>query len=431
MAHHEGEATAAERAMEVLSEEGLGGMARAVELLLNEAMKLERAGFLGAAPHERTAERVGHANGFKPKALNTRLGRLGLAIPQVRALAGREPLSWYPQSLERGLRSERALKLAVAEMYVQGVSTRKVTEVMEQLCGLEVSSAQVSRATALLDGELAAWRERPLPRCTDLVLDARYEKVRHGGAVVDCAVLLAMGVREEDGRRVLLGVSVSLSEAEVHWRTFLESLQARGLVVTRLVVSDDHAGLRAARRAVFPNLPWERCQFHLQQNAQGYVPRVSMRAEVARDLRAVFNATDRGEADERLAKTIAKYRATAPALSAWMETAVPEGLTVFLVPEAQRRRLRTTNGLERVNRELKRRTRVATLFPNEASLLRLISALGAEISEEWETGRIYLAPEPQRDHTPEGDARGCVRSHDRQAGRSTGTPGKTIRHRTA
>jgi len=431
MAHHEGEATAIERVMEVLSECGLEGMAKAMELVLNEAMKLERAGFLGAAPHERTAERIGYANGFKPKTLNTRLGRLGLAIPQVRGLSGREPLSWYPQALERGLRSERALKLAIAEMYVQGVSTRKVTEVMEQLCGLEVSSAQVSRATAELDGELSAWRERPLPRCTDLVLDARYEKVRHGGAVVDCAVLLALGVREEDGRRILLGASVSLSEAEVHWRAFLESLKDRGLEVARLVVSDDHAGLRAARRAVFPNLPWERCQFHLQRNAQGYVPRVSMRAEVARDLRAVFNATDRAEADERLAKTIAKYRGAAPALAAWMETAVPEGLTVFLVPEAHRRRLRTTNGLERVNREIKRRTRVATLFPNETSLLRLVSALGAEISEEWETGRVYLAPEPTCDQIPAGEPRGCAGSHDRPMGRPVGTSGKTTRHRTA
>lgn len=431
MAHHEGEATAIARAMEVLSEYGLEGMAKVVELLLNEAMKVERAGFLGAAPHERTAQRIGHANGFKPKTLSTRLGRLGLAIPQVRGLSGREPLSWYPQALERGLRSERALKLAIAEMYVQGVSTRKVTEVMEQLCGLEVSSAQVSRATAELDRELLAWRERPLPRCTDLLLDARYEKVRHGGAVVDCAVLLAMGVREEDGRRILLGVSVSLSEAEVHWRAFLESLKGRGLEVTRLVVSDDHAGLRAARRAVFPNLPWQRCQFHLQQNAHGYVPRVSMRTEVARDLRAVFNATDRGEADERLAKTIAKYHPTAPALAAWMETAVPEGFTVFLVPEAHRRRLRTTNGVERVNRELKRRTRVATLFPNEASLLRLVSALAAEISEEWETGRVYLAAEPPRDKVPEGEPRGCVRSDDRQGDRTVGTPVKTYRHQNA
>ncbi len=430
MAHHEGEATAIERAMEVLSEHGLEGMAKAVELLMNEAMKLERAGFLGAAPNERTAERLGHANGFKPKALSTRLGRLGLAIPQVRALPGQEPLSWYPQSLERGLRSERALKLAVAEMYVQGVSTRKVTQVMEQLCGLEVSSAQVSRAAAELDGELSAWRERPLPRCTDLVLDARYEKVRHGGAVVDCAVLLALGIREADGRRMLLGISVSLSEAEVHWRAFLESLKRRGLEVTRLVVSDDHAGLRAARRQVFPNLPWQRCQFHLQQNAMGYVPRVAMRAEVARDLRAVFNAGERAEADERLAKTVEKYRSTAPALAAWMETAVPEGLTVFLVPEPHRRRLRTTNGLERVNREIKRRTRVASLFPNEASLLRLGSALAAEMSEEWETGRVYLAPEAPRDELPGGGSRGGPGSGDLDEGRAGATPRKSIRHRS-
>ena len=185
--------------MEVLSEEGLGGMGKALELLLNEAMRAERAAFLGAVPNERTTERVGHANGFKPKTVSTRLGKLALAIPQVRALPGREALSWYPQALERGERSERALRLAVAEMYVQGVSTRKVTAVMEQLCGLEVSSAQVSRATAALDAELAAWRERRLPRCTDLILDARYEKMRHGGAVVDFALLLAMGCGRRTG----------------------------------------------------------------------------------------------------------------------------------------------------------------------------------------------------------------------------------------
>jgi len=277
----------------------------------------------------------------------------------------------------------------------------------------------VSRAAAELDAELSAWRERPLGRCLYLVLDARYEKVRHGGSVVDCAVLVAMGVREEDGKRMLLGVSVSLSEAEVHWRAFLESLKKRGLEVTTLVTSDDHAGLRAARRAVFPNVPWQRCQFHLQQNAQAFVPQVALRPEVARDLRAVFNALDRAEADERLAKMVEKYQRPAPKLAEWMETNVPEGLTVFVLPEAHRRRLRTVNGLERVNRELHRRTRVATLFPNEASLLRLVSAMAAEISEEWETGRAYLAP-PQEDL--EGGSRGCPRSHDLDPGRSRSTP---------
>ena len=394
MAHHENEATALEQVLEVLSEHGLGGMAQAMETLLNEAMRLERSAFLGASPGERSSERVGHANGFKDKSLRSRVGTLSLRIPQVRPLPGGAPIAFYPKSLERGLRSERALKLAIAEMYVQGVSTRRVTEVTRELCGLEVTSTQVSRAAAELDEQLQAWRERPLGRCPYLVLDARYEKVRHGGSVVDCAVLLALGVRQ-DGKRTLLGVSVSLSEAEVHWRSFLESLRKRGLEVTHAITSDDHAGLRAARRAVFPNVPWQRCQFHLQQNAQAYVPQVAMRPEVARDLRSVFNATDHAEAEERIGKLVARYLPSAPKLAEWIEANLPEGLTVFALPEPHRRRLRTVNGLERLNRELHRRTRVATLFPNEASLLRLVSALAAEISEEWETGRIYLTLESE------------------------------------
>ena len=395
MAHHETQPTAIESVLELLSEYGLGAMAEAMQTLLNEAMRLERSEFLRASPGERTEERAGYANGFKDKAMRTRIGEFALRIPQVRPLPGGEPLGFYPKSLERGLRSERALKLAIAEMYVQGVSTRRVTEITRELCGLEVTSTDVSRAAAELDAELSAWRERPLGRCAHLVLDARYEKVRHGGSVINCAVLVAMGVREEDGKRMLLGVSVSLSEAEVHWRAFLEGLRKRGLEVTKLITSDDHAGLGAARSAVFPNLPWQRCQFHLQQNAQHYVPQVSMRPQVARDLRSIFNAADRGEANERLAKVALKYRKPAPKLAEWMETSVPEGLTVFALPEPHRRRLRTTNALERLNRELHRRTRVATLFPNEASLLRLVSAMAAEISEEWETGRLYLNPESE------------------------------------
>jgi putative transposase len=395
MAHHEEQPTAIESVVELLSEHGLGAMAEAMQTLRNEAMKRERSEFLRAGPGERTDDRTGYANGFKGKALRTRVGALALRVPQVRALPGGEAPGFYPKSLERGLRSERALKLAIAEMYVQGVSTLRVTEVMRELCGLEVTSAQVSRAASELDGQLQAWRERPLGRCAYLVLDARYEKVRHGGSVIDCAVLVAMGVREEDGKRMLLGVSVSLSEAEVHWRGFLEGLRQRGLEVTKLITSDDHAGLRGARRAVFPNLPWQRCQFHLQQNAQAYVPNVALRPQAARDLRSVFNTAERGEAEERLAKVVDKYRRPAPKLAEWMEANVPEGLAVFAVPEPHRRRLRTTNALERLNRELHRRTRVATLFPNEASLLRLVSAMAAEISEEWETGRIYLNPESE------------------------------------
>jgi transposase-like protein len=369
-----------------LAQHGFDGMAQAIQTLLNEAMKLERAAALGAMPYERTDERRGYANGFKPKTLSTRLGKLQLAIPQTRGV------EFYPSALERGERSERALKLALAEMYVQGVSTRKVAEITRELCGSEVSSSQVSRAAELLDEELSAWRNRPLGAMPYLILDARYEKVRHGGSVIDCAVLLAISVTP-DGQRSVLGVSVSLSEAEVHWRAFLQSLIERGLHGVQLIVSDDHAGLKQARKACFPGVPWQRCQFHLVQNAMSHVPKVTLRGEVAGDLRAVWNAPDRHEAERQLGLVVSKYQATAPGLAAWLEANAPEGLTVFALPAAHRRRLRTTNAIERLNQEIKRRTRVATLFPNEASLLRLVSAILQETSEDWETGKVYLAME--------------------------------------
>jgi transposase-like protein len=387
---HPEEGTPIGAALEALVESGLDGMADAMQILFNEAMKVERNAFVNAEPYERTAERRGHGNGFKPKTVKSRVGELSLRIPQVRGAT--EP--FYPKSLERGLRSERALKLAIAEMYLQGVSTRRVRAITEELCGVEVSSTEVSRAAGLLDAELGAWRERALGEIRHLVLDARYEKVRHGGSVVDAAVLIAKGVRAEDGRRSILGVSVSLSEAEVHWRSFLEELQDRGMRGVRSVTSDDHKGLRAALTARLTGVKWNRCQFHLQQNATAYVPRTDMRAVVAADIRSVFNSADGVSARERLAQVVEKHRAKAPRLAAWMEENIPEGLTVFDpelgLSEAARKRLRTTNGLERVNKELKRRTRVATLFPNEASLLRLVSALLMEISEEWETGRAYI-----------------------------------------
>jgi len=217
------------------------------------------------------------------------------------------------------------------------------------------------------------------------------------------AVLIAVGISPE-GKRQILGVSVALSEHETHWREFLRSLVERGLSGVRLIVSDDHEGLKAARQAVFGSLPWhqsqrsceqgQRCQFHLQKNAQAYVPKQEMKAQVAADLRAIFTASDRSTAEALLRAAVARYQASAPKLSAWMETNVPEGLTVLSAIgqayESHRRRLRTTNGLERVNKEVKRRTRVATLFPSEASCLRLVAAVLMEISDEWEAGKAYL-----------------------------------------
>jgi putative transposase len=373
-----------ESVLELLLEEGLEALPEMLRILLNSAMQVERQRYLGVAPYERAEARQGHANGYKPKTVQTRVGTVQFAIPQVREGG------FYPQALEKGLRSERALTLALAEMYVQGVSTRKVKAITEQLCGCEVSSSQVSRASAQLDAVLEAWRQRPLGRTPYLYLDARYENVRQDGQVRDAAVLLAVGV-EAQGQRRVLGLSLSLSEHEVHWRAFLQSLLARGLSGVELITADAHEGLAAARRAVFGGVPWQRCQFHLQQNAQAYVPRHELKAEVAANLRAIFNAPNRSEAERLLAHTAAKYTQSAHRLAEWLVQAVPEGLTVFAFPTAHQRLLRTTNGLERLNQELRRRTRVVGIFPNEAAGLRLISALLMEKDEEWQATRAYLS----------------------------------------
>jgi putative transposase len=303
---------------------GLDGAGEALRILVNEASKIERAHFLNAQPHERTTERIDYANGFKPKTVMTRLGEQTFDVPQVRGGG------FYPSALEKGSRTEQALHLALAEMYVQGVSTRKVCDILVKLLGPEVSisSTQVSRAAQSLDAGLAAWRERPLDETPYVFLDARYERVREAGQLVDCAVLLAVGVTK-DGKRRVLGVSVALSEAEVHWRAFLDSLIRRGLKGVKLIVSDDHAGLKAARRATLPSVPWQRCQFHLQQNAQAYVTRLDQRKPVAQRIRAIFNAPDKCEAERLLRQALDAWNTEAPKLAQWAEENLPEGFTVF------------------------------------------------------------------------------------------------------
>ncbi len=371
--------------MEIIIEQGFGGMDQAMTIIINEAMKIERAKALQANAYERTPERLGRANGYKPKNVKSRLGNLGLQIPQVR-----DGVDFYPSALEKGERSERALKLSMAEMYIQGVTTRKVSSVLEKLCGLSFSSSDVSRASALLDTELELWRNRPIGKVEYLIIDARYEKVRIAGSVVSCAVLVATGVLA-DGTRSVLGVSVSLSEAEVHWREFLLSLKKRGMHGVKLVTSDDHSGLKAALQSSLPGVPWQRCQTHLQRNAAAYVPKLDMREGVAADIRSIFNAPNREEADRLLGKIVESYSKTAPRLAVWMEENIPEGLAVFAMPKNHRLRLRTSNMIERLNREIKRRTLVSSLFPNEASLLRLVSAVLMEVSEGWESAkRAYL-----------------------------------------
>ena len=364
-------------------ESGLAYIPELIRVFFNTVMLAEREQYLGASAYERSEQRKDYANGFKPKTVTTSHGNITFDIPQVRNG------EFYPSAIEKGMRSERALKIALAEMYVQGVSTRKVKAITEKLCGVSISSTQVSRAVAELDPVLETWRERPLGTYRYLYFDARYEQVRLAGIIQDAAVLIAVGVNEA-GKREVLGISVSLSEAEVHWRDFFQSLVRRGLTGAQLITSDAHAGLKAARKAVFSGVPWQRCQFHLQQNAQAHVPKQSLKTEVAAGIRSVFNASDSASADTLLAQLVEKYRKDAPQLADWLETNVPESLTVLAFPEKHRSRLRTTNGLERLNREIRRRTRVAVMFPNVESCLRLVTALVMETSEEWLTGRTYI-----------------------------------------
>lgn len=367
--------------------QGTDGIAPVVELLMNAAMKVEREEFLEAGSHERSVDRKGYANGYKSKEIQTRMGALELAIPQVRGL------KFYPRSVEKGTRSEKALKVAIAQMYLEGVSTRRVQDITEKLCGYEVSATQVSRVTQELDEQFGQFRNRPIGEICYLTVDAVYLKVRHNGSVISMALLLAYGVTPE-GKREILGASMSLSEAEVHWREFFKHLQARGMHGVRLIISDDHVGMKAARRAVFPSVPWQRCQFHMAQNAQGYVPRKAMRTEIAEVVRDIFNSPTLEMAREMVRRAAEMYQKRAPEFVKWLEENIEEGLTVYQFPREHWKKIRTSNGIERVNREIKRRTRVAVLFPNKESALRLVTGVIIEIHEEWVTGRQYLDMNP-------------------------------------
>lgn len=372
--------TAIEAVLEQLIDHGPGEMASVFARVFEMAMQVERERFLGAHHYARTADRRGYANGYKHKRLDTPAGTVNVRVPKT---AGHEDEPFYPQSLERGQRSVRAVMLAVAEMYIKGVSTRDVEAVMREFGIESLSSSQVSRAARLLDEELEAWRNRPLGDIKYLIIDARYEKMRHGGIVRDVAVLSAIGIGPDECRRVL-GISVALSEAEVHWRSFLDSLVARGMRGVEFIVSDDHAGLRVARRAVLGGATWQRCQFHLAQNAIHHAPNAEIRKRIGAELRAVWNAATLAKAETALVELVAGYRSTAPKLADWLEQNVPQGLAVFTLPEHHRRRLRTSNPIERsIQQELKRRTAKVRVFPSEDALLRLATAILVEIDEKW------------------------------------------------
>jgi putative transposase len=291
------------------------------------------------------------------------------------------------------------------EMYVEGVSTRKVKDITEELCGTSFSKSLISSLAGRLDAELAAWRSRPLEAAgyPYLFVDARYEKVRVGGRVVSQGVLVVSAVREPDGFREILAVEVADTESEATYQDLFRSLKARGLRGVELVVSDDHKGLKAAIERYFQGASWQRCQVHYARNLLGMVG-VKKRKELAAELRAIFAATSREQALRIASEVAHRWRGKGhEKIACLLEEHIEECLTCLAFPESHRRRIRTTNGLERFNQELKRRTRVVRIFPNRQSCLRLVTALAVEQSEEWLTGRRYLDMEELREHRRSDD----------------------------
>jgi len=367
--------------MQLLMTDGISAMPIVLAKMYNLAMRLERDLHLGAGRYERSDERRGYANGYKPKTLKTSAGELELQIPQVRD----SETPFYPQSLERGTRCERALKLAVAEMYIKGVSTRKVQAIFEKLCDTSITASQVSKATAEMDDELTKWRNRKIGEVKVLFVDATYHKVRVDGVAVAMATFIAVGILA-DGHRSVLAIDTDTSENEVHWRRVLSGLLQRGMHGVKLIVSDSHEGLAAAREATLPGVPWQRCQMHLQQNAQAHITKSELKSQVAEDIRAIFNAGSLDEARRLLALAVEKYSKTQSKLSAWMEDNIPDGLTAFTFSANVRQFIRTNNIMENLNNQIKSRTRLIPVFPNINSLLRLVSAICVEISDDWESG---------------------------------------------
>ena len=377
-----------------------GFLREIVERVIQELLETEMTEHVGAAPYERVVGRTGHRNGHKPRALRTRVGTLNLMVPQDREG------TFSTRLFARYQRNEKALVLALMEMYLEGVSTRKVTEITEALCGTSFSKSLVSSLAGQLDSELEAWRARRLEAeaYPYVFVDARYEKARVGHRIVSQGVLVVSAVRE-DGFREIVGITVADTESEATYQELFRSLKARGLGGVELVVSDDHEGLKAAVSRHFQGASWQRCQVHYARNLVGMVG-FARRKELAADLRAIFAATSREQALQIASSVAQKWRSEkgATKVADHLEEHVEEEcLSCLAFPESHRRRVRTTNSLERSNQEIKRRTRVVRIFPNKEACLRLVSALAVEQSEEWLTGRRYLNMEELREQRRWGE----------------------------
>jgi len=370
------------------------GFRAVLQSVLQEILDAEMTEALGASKSERTADRVGHRSGYYDRKLITRVGVLELRVPQDRAG------HFSTELFGRYQRSEKALVSALAEMYVQGVSTRKVKAITEELCGHSFSASTISEAAAKMDETLKAFfgrrLEEPYPY---LIVDARYERVREGGAIVSQAVFVAIGV-DWEGRRQVLGVEMANRESRSSWREFMAGLRERGLHGVEYVVSDDHAGLKAAIREVLPEAAWQRCYVHFLRNALDYLPR-KHDDDCLMELRWFYDRRDLAEVRRDIAQWVAKWASKYPKLVAWVEDNVGETLTYYRLPQAHHKHMKSTNMLERLNQELKRRTLVVRIFPNTASCLRLSRALAVETHEGWLEAIRYLNMEHLKEHKKE------------------------------
>lgn len=354
-----------------------------VGAIVEATLEAEMTSALGAEKGERSVRRLGYRSGYYTRSLVTRVGSLELRVPQDRE--GR----FSTRLFERYQRSEKALVAALAEMYVQGVSTRKVKAITEELCGHAFSASAISEINKKLDGELAAFAGRRLEEAYPyLIVDARYEKVREAGVIASQAVLIAIGV-DLEGRRNVLGVELANRESGSSWKAFLASLKSRGLQGVEFVVSDNHEGLKRAIREVLPEAAWQRCYVHFLRNALDYVPR-KVDDDCLQELRWFYDRRDLSEVRQDLARWLAKWQGKYPKLCDWVEDNVEETLTYYRLPRQHHKHMKSTNMLERLNQELKRRTHVVRIFPNAASCLRLIRALAVETHENWLEATRYL-----------------------------------------
>jgi transposase-like protein len=354
-----------------------------VQAAVQTILEVEMEECLQAGKHERNDGRLGYRSGYYRRRLITRVGTLVLRVPQDRAG------QFSTQVFAQYQRSEKALVASLAQMYVQGVSTRKVAAITEELCGHEFSASSISAITAKLDEQLEQFSRRPLAdEFPYVVVDARYERVREGGVIVSRAILIALGI-DWEGRRQVLAVEYANRESQGSWRQFLLQLKERGLQGVQFIVSDDHPGLKAAIREVLPGVWWQRCYVHFLRNALDYLPRKAD-DDCLQELRWMYERRDVEEARRDLRQWLEKWAAKYPKLCAWAEANIEETWTFYRLPVAHHKHLKSTNLLERFNQEIKRRTLVVRIFPDEASCLRLIRAVASEQHEEWMEGSRYL-----------------------------------------